>query len=278
MHLNEKIKRRIHLIYDISLSVLLGITAVLFIVSCYQIYKSGSEPFTRASIAEAFSKIAVPVYITIVGVIGGIAVDVAMPKEGTKLKGARSAGAALDKLCDKLNYSELTQDEVFAIEKEHKLRRILGYVNVGLLVLSGILPMIYLLNPANFPAVTGEYNAEILHGMLFYVISLLPLLIYEIAYVILIDASISREVTVVKEAIKNHGTGEGIPASAECNDCFVCKSIEFIKANKKPIILGIRIAFVGTAIVFIIIGIFNGGAGAVLQKAVKICTECIGLG
>ena len=32
------------------------------------------------------------------------------------------------------------------------------------------------------------------------------------------------------------------------------------------------------AIVMIVIGVLNGGMNDVLQKAIKICTECIGLG
>jgi hypothetical protein len=36
--------------------------------------------------------------------------------------------------------------------------------------------------------------------------------------------------------------------------------------------------FAVVAVVFIIVGAFNGGMGDVLAKAIKICTECIGLG
>ena len=39
-----------------------------------------------------------------------------------------------------------------------------------------------------------------------------------------------------------------------------------------------RYVILGVAVVFIILGVFNGGMVDVLQKAVKICTECIGLG
>ena len=39
-----------------------------------------------------------------------------------------------------------------------------------------------------------------------------------------------------------------------------------------------RIAIIALAVVFIILGVNNGGMEDVVQKAVKICTECIGLG
>ena len=40
----------------------------------------------------------------------------------------------------------------------------------------------------------------------------------------------------------------------------------------------IRIVMLAVAIVFIIVGIFNGSLNDVFVKASKICTECIGLG
>lgn len=40
----------------------------------------------------------------------------------------------------------------------------------------------------------------------------------------------------------------------------------------------IRMALIAAAILFILLGAMNGGAGDVLIKAKNICTECIGLG
>ena len=56
------------------------------------------------------------------------------------------------------------------------------------------------------------------------------------------------------------------------------RDFNYFKENKKPIILGVRIALVGCAVLFIVLGIVNGGMADVLNKAIKICTECIGLG
>ena len=39
-----------------------------------------------------------------------------------------------------------------------------------------------------------------------------------------------------------------------------------------------KCVILAVAVVFVLIGIFNGGVADVLSKAVKICTECIGLG
>lgn len=275
MNLTEKSKKRLHLIYGAALSVLLVITGILFAVSCYNVYKSGYQPFTRESIGAAFRKISVPVYVTLVGVVGGIVLNVVLPPESKKLKGVRSQAVILQSLARKVNYSALDSDLMGAIEKERRLRRGLTLANVILLVLEATLPLIYLLNPNNFPAKSGEYNSEILHGMLFYTVCLLPLFVYEIVYVIVTDRSRRREIGYLGDAVKSYGTACSEPC--ECG-CVFSRISSFLKKNAKEITLGARIALIGCAVLFIVLGIVNGGMADVLIKAINICTECIGLG
>ena len=40
----------------------------------------------------------------------------------------------------------------------------------------------------------------------------------------------------------------------------------------------LRLVLLAVAVVFIIIGIRNGSMMAVVNKAIRICTECVGLG
>lgn len=40
----------------------------------------------------------------------------------------------------------------------------------------------------------------------------------------------------------------------------------------------LRAVLIAAAVLFIVFGVLNGGARDVLAKAVKICSECIGLG
>lgn len=275
MKLTEKNKKRIHLGFGILLSAMLVLVGILFITSCYSIYKSGQSPFTRASISAAFSNIAVWVYITLSLVIIGVGISFAIPAEKEKLKGARSLSVLVKKLSERVDLDAAEPELAGKIGKERALRRILGYVRLALVILSAILPLIFLLNPANFPAVSGEYNAEILHGMLVYLAFLAPLFVYEVVYVILRDLSLGREHTLLKEALASSGISETAESS---HNCLICKTVDYLKKNEKPIILGVRIALVGCALVFIAVGIANGGMADVLNKAIKICTECIGLG
>ena len=70
-------------------------------------------------------------------------------------------------------------------------------------------------------------------------------------------------VSIIKDSIKKHG----VPAK---------RDVDEKKADRlTPLV---RYAVLGVAVVLVLLGIFNDGVSDVLQKAVKICTECIGLG
>ena len=273
--LNDKTKDRVRLGYSIALSAILVVLGILFISSCYSIYKSGASPFTRESIGRAFSKIAIPTYLTIVAVIGGFVIHLAMPKDEPKLVGLRTPSVVLKTLSAKVNTEELDGELKVNILKERKLRKILTLAFAVLLVLEATVPLFYLLNPANFPGVSGEYNAEILHGMLVYLAFLSPAIVYSVVYTVLFDLSCKREIELSKAAIKVLPKGT---LAEEDSTCPLCRAVGYLKKNEKPIILGVRIALVGCALLFIVLGVRNGGMTDVLNKAIKICTECIGFG
>ena len=48
--------------------------------------------------------------------------------------------------------------------------------------------------------------------------------------------------------------------------------------DKAVLLKTVRFVILAVALAFIVVGIFNGSANDVLTKAIKICTECIGLG
>lgn len=275
MKLSDKAKSIIRTAYNVLISLMLVALGILFAYQSYLIYKSGPSPFTRASIGEAFSRISAVVYVTLSLIILGAAIHIAIPKDKEKLKGSRSASVLVSTLAGRVDVDKLPMELSEKISRERKLRSVLYYVRIGLIILESTLPLIYLLNPANFPAKSGEYNAEILHGMLLYLVFLAPLAIYEVVYVLIRDASLHREHAALKEAVKLVGITD---APIEEPVSKIARIRDFLVENKKPITLGVRIAFVGCAIGFIIAGVLNGGMEDVLNKAINICTECIGLG
>ena len=85
------------------------------------------------------------------------------------------------------------------------------------------------------------------------------------AFVYFENASINRQITHIKSALAVQKTT--LP-----------KGNTKKPASRSKLVFGIRIAVALVAIIFIVLGIINGGMADVLSKAVNICTECIGLG
>ena len=75
---------------------------------------------------------------------------------------------------------------------------------------------------------------------------------------------------------------EVLCASSRARECAALKEMpkgKLLPAREKPLPVGaIRLVLGGAAIVFIVLGVMNGGLRDVLVKAINICTECIGLG
>ena len=234
MKLSDKAKSRVHLVYGIVLAAMLVLVGILFISACYSIYESGASPFTRESIGEAFSRIAVPTYLTVSLVFIGALINVIWPIESLRLKGLRTPRVLVDSLADKVDVAALDFESKTAIEKERKLRKVLSGVRAALLAVSSILPLFVLLNPARFPAESGRYNAEILHGMLLYLAFLAPLAIFEVVWVILRDKSYAKENEALKEAVKMLALDSTIGDNQECSvsslpKCLTYRQIDWIK-------------------------------------------------
>ena len=77
--MSNKTRKTVHLVYGILLSVLLVVSGILLMISCYNIYKLGDRPFTPDSISEAFSKIQVILYVTVGGIVIGAILKIFFP-------------------------------------------------------------------------------------------------------------------------------------------------------------------------------------------------------
>ncbi len=276
MNITDKQKKTIHLVSDIVVSIMLFITGILFSVSCYSVYKSADrQMFTYESIGKAFDKIDVAVYIALaIFVLGGI-VSVIFPKDEVKLRSPKRIKPIYNNLLKRVDVNDVQDDLRSSIMRERKKRKILLVISAVIIVLEVVLPLIYFLNPKSLPAENGKYNREVMNGILLYVCMLVPLIVYEIIYFIFANRSRVHETELLKEAIKGGASTPEVPDESEK---ILPKVSKFFEKNEKPITLGVRIAFIGCAVLFIVLGIVNGGMGDVLVKAVNICAECIGLG
>ena len=259
--MSDSIKKRVRLLYGIMLSVMLTVTGVLLMMACVNVYRIGDRPFTPDNISAEFSKIAVVVWITVAMVVIGIILTLVMPEEKAKLRATINKKTILGRLSRRIDTEALPTEVKEKLEAEDKLCKTLKIAAAALIAVAAIVGLVYALNPANFSA---DYNASVIAACTL----ILPLSFFGIgiatAYLIIESASLDRRIALVKSVMS---------AGSKAADNAVCE-----KRSRPWLAIGIRIAVAAIAILFIVLGIFNGGMADVLSKAINICTECIGLG
>ena len=267
-----KRKETVHLIYGICLAVVILAVGVCFALSCFAIYKSGNSPFTRESIAAHFDRIAIPVYLCIVGVIGGGGLSLALPLESGKVKPRRDASMTLDILSAKLNLADCDLSLQATIRGERRFRRGTT-VTVGILSMLTMLPaLVWCVNPNHFSV--ENLNGDIKTAAALVIPCAVLALGMWVVAVLLCGASVSRETVVIKAALK------AAPTAVRGKDSTHDKALSHkIKLTSDPrFVWGVRVVVFAVGVAFIVLGIRNGGMADVLGKAIRICTECIGLG
>lgn len=264
-----KAKGRIHRIYGIVLAVLILAVGVCFALSCISIYRSGeAAPYTKESISAHFSRIAVPVCICIAGIVGGMVLSLALPVEGGKVKPCRQPEDALDRLRARPTLAACDAVTAAAIRRERAWRR---RVTVILGVLAGLTlfpALVRCVNPACFSV--ERLNEDIKAAALLAIPCAVAALGLLVAASLLRRASVIREIALVKAAL---ATGKGVTQPSK-------KGRPESKAplSDPRILWGVRGLILAVGLLLVLLGIANGGMADVLGKAIRICTECIGLG
>lgn len=124
-------------------------------------------------------------------------------------------------------------------------------------------PFLFFLEPFRFTV--ESLNRDILQFLFTFVLYSFASLACAIIRAYLTRGSIRKQIVAYKSAIAEHKC-DGIAPDPEAKK--ECKHGTLIA----------RCAIAAIAVVFILLGIFNGGIQDVLGKAIAICTECIGLG
>lgn len=272
--MTEKTVRAVRFWYGIFLSVFTVVVGVLFLAGVADIYfnPADGQIFTREIVWEHLFPVLIPFCLWIVAVIAGFVLSVVMPYE-PKRKRKPDAAVAYAKLKKRIpagegdayleNYQRVRRAEVtrFAVWCASALVCLVG----------AIYSLVYLFDSSHFS--TTDYNGEVLTAAK----HVQPCI--AAAFASLIAAAVTERITA-KQAlpyVKKLVAAGGAPLKTrECVFAARCASV-YAKQEGK-IVLGVRIAVGLLAIVFVALGIVNGGAGDVLVKAINICTECIGLG
>lgn len=258
--------KRIHFVHSITLAVLIVILGILLITSCLDIYYSSDrDPYSPDSIAQRFDRISSVVYITIVGIVGGLALDVIFPLERKRPKAVAQERVLLARLRARVLSAE--NENRMLLEKNLWRRKvwrcIFLIIPCVVFILLMIYPTYYLSDPDHFTVT--NLNADIIKAVLIVIIPALLGLVCFFIFYLLIRRSIRNEAKFCKHVLSG-SSGKTAPNISDKNH------------KKKWLPWFIRGCLLLLAASFILVGIINGGANDVLKKAIAICTECIGLG
>jgi len=269
--MSENKKRVLHLCLLCTVGALVILVGALLVAECIGIYKSGARPFTRESVGEALKRVIIPSVITVASIIAAAVIDLLLPYQ-KKTKNTVPSAFLLKTVSKKVPLEYLPSDTVIAVKNERLKRLIFKIGGAVIFVISIIYPLVYVFTPERFGSATTA-NADIAAAIIAIAIFLIPLCAYTIVVSFINDKSRAREIEILRSASKKvKDSGITLPATeAECS-CI-------LKANEKArLINAARLAVLILGVLFVILGISNGGMEDVLGKAVRICTECIGLG
>ena len=260
--MTEKNIKRIHLLYGLVLSCLLLITGACLITACLSIYGSGDRPFSRESVALAFGRISIPVYLCLGGIVGGMILSLVLPLPTSKKQARLDRRDTLKRLLGRLEEEALEPEAQKRLADERALRKTLRTICIAISVLCAATAAIYVCNPSNYTL--ENLNGDILTAAIVTVGFFALAFAVCFACTALSHSSVARELEAVKEALKTAPRKDAAKPSA--------------KAPSPRLVWAIRGAILLVGVLFLLLGIFNGGAEDVLGKAIRICTECIGLG
>ncbi len=242
--------------YTVLLCLSLAVAGICLIAQCLLIYRSGEQPYSTESVANAFSEIAAPLYFCGAMIMVGIFIKPLLPIPRKKAeKNYAFILQRLQQTTDISLCSQQFQNDIQNLRRRQRLVRILAWL---LLAAGSIFFLSYGTNPDNF------YKAEINASMVKAMYRLLPSMALPFAFGIFAAYYDKRCIQKAIELLKN------APSAAKV------AAVKTTEAQQSVTYL--RWSILAVAAFLICFGYFIGGSADVLTKAVNICTECIGLG
>ena len=263
--MSQETMKRIHLIYGIVLTAVTIFAGLCFIAACCNIYFTGvandvPQIYTRAIVAENFGKIAIPVYFCLAMVIGSFILHLALPLEKKKLVPEKNLPLILARLQAKTDLESCAVDLQDRISAEKMQRKFLCVLSAALLAVGSVVFLVFACNGNHWG---GNSTPSMVSAMYMMIGCLSVPLAFTIYAAYFCRKSIQTEIDLMKLA------NAQAPKKAE-------------KPEPKPqnrfLVPGIQIAIVAAGLVLVILGACSGGTVDILNKAIAICTECVGLG
>lgn len=267
--MTQKTTKIIGGVCGVLLSLLLAVAGICLAAACVSIWRGGGDdPFSREGVAAALAAIALPLYICVGGVLAVGALSLFLPFPLPATKPSPDRRDARDRALAAIQPNTLDEETKATLAAEGKRRRAWRIACGVVMGAAVLLLVLYLLFDATFTVDT--VNADVAAA----VCVALPAAAVVGAVCMIAsakaDASYKTETAALRLA---RGKGAYPAKKGDTR-----RATE--EANRKNRILTVSarsaVAFVG--VLFVVLGMLNGGMLDVLEKAVKICTECIGLG
>lgn len=253
--MTDKTKKTLRVGYFALITIALVTVAVLLMVACVAIYRTGPFPFTRELVAHHFDRIAVPVYICLGLVALGFVLSPLLPTPTDTDKDRERM--MVHRLRQRHNLSLCPTELADAIRREGSRRRLHRLVTIGLFAAGMSLLLWHTLSFQRFSM--EDINGSFVNfGWLLALCVGIPGL-YGVVSLYVNRQSYRREIELFRQ----------VPREAKI-DAPIAK-----KAAWETVV---KLAVLVTAIGMIVGGWLADGWVDVLTKAINICTECVGLG
>lgn len=289
----KDVKKIIMLAVGSALGVLTVICGALIIWQVVSIYggASGGSIFTRANVGAALKRIAPALWLWLalavvafgVGIYCNITEKIGKLDIRTNLYRLRRRvpKCAANAASGNGEYAEAAK----TVHRENVIKIILWCV-CGAIALSGVIyALVYLCNPANFPTRATKSNvlAEIVRLIKHFIPFVTWTFLFACGIGVYEKFSAQKQIPHLKKladypASEYGSCDSGCPHNKICAISAKARGNRFLALLNKHKVNIVRIAVGCVAVAFIVAGVFNRGASDVLQKAINICTECIGLG
>lgn len=270
--LTPKTCKTVRLIYGWVFTALTVVLGALFIWQVLDIYltgkAAGARPYSYEDVVMRIKTyISVPFWIWIAAIVVGLILwEIFYVKE--KLIPITDDRYVLYRLSKRIpaNVSDDLKSSAEYVNKQKKKLKIMHWCLLGLAALYVIYMIVYVSIPSFFTE-TANATPEVVTMAAFVLPVAAVVYAAGCAYVIVLNKSAKAMLPHVKKLT----AGIKAPQPVQPN-----KFMQIV--THKYFILGVRIAVACFGVAFVIVGCFTGSVKEVFDKAIRICTECIGLG
>ncbi len=289
LSIREKTSKTVRLVTGILLGAMTVILGALFIWQTLSIYLAG-KGFSREGVAAALGRISPAIWIWLVMAVAAFVLWEVFPAPKKRFK--------QDKLYTLYRLKKRMPDEVggelqdsMKVVKHEELVLLILRIIAAVVCLGAIIyGIVYLAIPANFPP-EGD-KTKVVSQMALYVLPVAVATLLVLCGVeVYAGISAKKQLPEVKKIIAvekgeerkskltvfSNNFRTKIAAKAENSKFYraFLKVFDFVIKYKIWIVRG---ALGCVFLAFFIVGICNGGMYELLQKAIAICKECIGIG